>query len=100
MRQSPVREQVKKDVQDPLRLARLEAGLQWDGSRLAVFPFAVRPAVGLEVARSAFEGGERRLRDVLGRLGTTVVREADWRRLDPEGSTLLDVDRPSDLPGG
>ena len=78
---------------------RLEAGPQRDGSRLAVFPFAVRRSAALAVAREEFDAGERRLRTVLTRLVTTVIREDDWRALDPAGATLLDVDRPSDLPG-
>ncbi|HYC06876.1 MAG TPA: molybdenum cofactor guanylyltransferase [Candidatus Binatia bacterium] len=78
---------------------RLEVGLQRDGSRLAVFPFAVRRSAALGTAREAFDAGERRLRSVLARLATTVIPEDDWKALDPSGATLLDVDRPSDLPG-
>jgi molybdopterin-guanine dinucleotide biosynthesis protein A len=84
----------------PPDCARLEAGLQRDGSTMAVFPFAVRRDPARGVAGAALAGGERRMRTVLGRLTTVVLPAAGWRLLDPAGSTLLDVDRPSDLPGG
>jgi molybdopterin-guanine dinucleotide biosynthesis protein A len=87
------------DRDGPPTCVRLEAGLQRDGSRLAVFPFAVRRAAALAAAREAVDAGQRRLRTVLDRLATTTVREDEWRALDPAGTTLLDVDRPSDLPG-
>jgi len=87
------------DGDGPPACVRLEAGRQRDGSRLAVFPFAVHRAAGLNAARAAFDSGERRVRAVLAILPTTVIREGDWRALDPAGATLLDVDRPSDLPG-
>jgi molybdopterin-guanine dinucleotide biosynthesis protein A len=78
--------------------ARLEAGPQRDGSNLAVFPCAVRRVPALAASAAILEDGDRRLRSVLGRLETVVVSASRWRELDPEGSTLLDVDRPSDLP--
>jgi molybdopterin-guanine dinucleotide biosynthesis protein A len=79
--------------------ARLESGPQRDGSNLAVFPCAVRRAPASAAAEATLEEGDRRLRSVLGRLATVVVPASRWRELDPEGTTLLDVDRPSDLPG-
>lgn len=80
--------------------ARLEAELQRDGSNMAVFPFAVRRDPARAVVEAALRSDERRMRSALGRLTTTVLPAAEWRPLDPTGATLLDVDRPSDLPGG
>ena len=80
--------------------ARLEAEAQRDGSTTAVFPFAVRRDAARAAVKTALVSDERRLRTTLGRLTTVVVPTAEWRPLDPAGATLLDVDRPSDLPGG
>ncbi len=80
--------------------ARLEAELQRDGSTMAVFPFAVRRDPARAAVEAALRSDERRMRSVLGRLTTAVLATAEWRPLDPTGATLVDVDRPSDLPGG
>lgn len=42
--------------------------------------------------------GYRSLRDLIAALHFEVLAEADWRPLDPRGDSLVDVDRPSDLP--
>jgi molybdopterin-guanine dinucleotide biosynthesis protein A len=46
---------------------------------------------------TVLQSGERSLRGFLDRLHVLVVQPEEWRRLDPEGDTLIDVDRPEDL---
>jgi molybdopterin-guanine dinucleotide biosynthesis protein A len=41
--------------------------------------------------------GERSLRAFLTRLRVAIVPEREWRDLDPEGNSLIDVDTPADL---
>lgn len=43
------------------------------------------------------DGGERRARTVVDVLTATVVAEPEWRSLDPDGATAVDVDTPTDL---
>jgi molybdopterin-guanine dinucleotide biosynthesis protein A len=68
-------------------------------------PMRSRPlplAVAVGPARIAtdrlFAGGERSLRALVRALGADVLAPSAWLPLDPDGRTLLDVDRPSDLP--
>jgi molybdenum cofactor guanylyltransferase len=61
-------------------------------------PMVVRRDAGLRVARSSLDGGDRRLRAIIEALATRVISEDVWRRLDPEGATLRDVDTAADLP--
>ena len=63
----------------------------------AVMPCALRAGPAEAAARIALETGDRRLRGLLGRLATTVIASASWRGLDPDGSTIRDIDRPADL---
>jgi molybdopterin-guanine dinucleotide biosynthesis protein A len=59
----------------------------------------------LAVTRAALSGhgsqlvaeGERSLRSLLRRADLETLPEAEWRRLDPAGDSLRDVDRPEDL---
>lgn len=60
-------------------------------------PMAVRPADAAPSARELLAGGERRLRALPERLGATVIPGSTWRPLDPEATSLRDIDRPSDL---
>lgn len=60
-------------------------------------PAAVRTGAATDVARRLVGDGERRLRSLFERLPTRILEEGEWRPLDPEGDTLRDVDRPSDL---
>ncbi len=50
-----------------------------------------------EAAARLYAAGERSLRALLLALRVTVIEEPTWRGLDPEGGTLLDIDRPEDL---
>jgi molybdopterin-guanine dinucleotide biosynthesis protein A len=50
-----------------------------------------------KTAERLLAAGERRLRGLVDALATTVIAEASWRALDPEGRSLRDVDTPDDL---
>lgn len=60
-------------------------------------PMAVRRSVALPAARELLDAGERRLRALPERLDATVIPGRRWRSIDPEGRTLRDIDRPTDL---
>jgi molybdopterin-guanine dinucleotide biosynthesis protein A len=60
-------------------------------------PLAVRVLPGGAAAKAALDAGDRSVRAFVQRLNVRVLTEAEWRPLDPDGATLLDVDRPADL---
>jgi molybdopterin-guanine dinucleotide biosynthesis protein A len=64
---------------------------------LEPLPVAVRAGAATAAVRELIADGERRLRSLFDHLSTRVLEEGDWRPLDPDGSTLRDVDVPSDL---
>jgi molybdopterin-guanine dinucleotide biosynthesis protein A len=68
-----------------------------DGSQPRPLPMALRRDVAREAAVAAIAAGERSLRAFLTRLRVDVVPEREWRVLDPEGDSLIDVDTPADL---
>jgi molybdopterin-guanine dinucleotide biosynthesis protein A len=68
-----------------------------DGDRARPLPCAVRREPALAAASQLREQGRARLRDLLTELAVETIPETDWRRLDPEGRSLLDVDRPEDI---
>jgi molybdopterin-guanine dinucleotide biosynthesis protein A len=53
----------------------------------------------LAPAQELLDGGERRLMALLDVVDTRWLAPADWRRVDPDGVSFLDVDRPGDLAG-
>lgn len=59
-------------------------------------PCAVR-VQALSAVRRLLAEGERSLKSLLGVLNARAIPEEVWRRLDPTGGTLRDVDRPEDL---
>ena len=71
--------------------------LEHDG-RARPLPLVVRRDQATLAARRLVDGGERRLRALTTALATTVIPEATWRRLDPDGRSIRDVDTPEDLP--
>lgn len=89
----------------PAVLARLLAALEppTDAAILEVdgrpvpLPMAVRPAAAAQAAQRLLADGDRRLRALPDALRTHVLPEAAWRRDDPAGATLRDIDRPGDL---
>jgi molybdopterin-guanine dinucleotide biosynthesis protein A len=62
-------------------------------------PIALRVEDALAAARRLVGDGFRRIDDLLDELRPHAVDESSWRELDPDGSTLRDVDRPADLRG-
>jgi len=70
-----------------------------DDGRLRPLPAAIRRDPGLAAADRLLEDGQRRLRLVFETLSTRTVAEETWRRLDPDGATLRDIDTPEDLAG-
>ncbi len=61
-------------------------------------PAALRNGAATPAARHLIGAGERSLVALMRDLNTLAVKETEWRPLDPTGATLLDVDRPGDLP--
>lgn len=66
-------------------------------SRRQPLPVAVRVGAATEAASRALGSGDRSLRGLLANLRVRDLAEAEWRPLDPDADTLLDVDRPHDL---
>ena len=65
--------------------------------RIEPLPAVVRTGAATDHARRLVADGERSLRSLFERLPTRVLDEAMWRPLDPDGSTLFDVDEAADL---
>ena len=85
---------------DSIAAVRLEVEDESPGelsARPPALPCAVRRLPALEAATAALAENDRRLRGLFERLAVGVVPRADWRADDPDGRTLLDVDRPEDL---
>ena len=61
-------------------------------------PLVLDRAAAISAGSDLLAAGERSLGALLGALDVAVIREAQWRELDP-GATLQDVDRPEDLVG-
>jgi molybdenum cofactor guanylyltransferase len=55
------------------------------------------PALAAARARLAGPAAGRSLTGVLADLRTVVVEEPEWRRLDPDGRSFVDLDDPDDL---
>lgn len=68
------------------------------GPRLEPLVAVYERAPALAAATELLAGrGERSPRALLGALRTRVVEEAEWRRVDPDGASFLDLDDPADL---
>jgi molybdopterin-guanine dinucleotide biosynthesis protein A len=50
-----------------------------------------------DVIRAGVEAGDRSMRAVLAAIEVDRVPESDWRTVDPDGRSFLDVDEPADL---
>ncbi len=61
-------------------------------------PAAFRNGSATQVARRLIGDGERSLVALLRGLAARELAEGEWRGLDPAAATLLDIDRPEDLP--
>jgi molybdopterin-guanine dinucleotide biosynthesis protein A len=60
-------------------------------------PMALRRTVAIDAVDRLVGAGERRLGTLVDTLAARVVPEAGWRALDPDASTLRDVDTEADL---
>jgi molybdenum cofactor guanylyltransferase len=67
------------------------------GPRLEPLVAVYRRAPALAVARARLAAGDRSLLGLLAALDTVVVEEPDWRALDPDGRSFVDLDDPADL---
>jgi molybdopterin-guanine dinucleotide biosynthesis protein A len=68
-----------------------------DGEGPRPLPIVVRTRPAAAAADALLRAGRRRLRDLLGTLRAAVLDPATWTALDPERSTLRDIDEPGDL---
>ena len=86
-----------------MELARLagldgiDAAVLREGHVVRPLPMALRRDVAIARARAIRAAGASSLRALLDALRVHEVAEDAWRRLDPAGASLLDVDRPADL---
>ncbi len=62
-------------------------------------PMAVRPSLAGPAAALLLAAERRSLRALVAAVPSVAVPSATWRRLDPDGVTLRDVDTPGDLGG-
>lgn len=74
-----------------------EAALLAEEGEPRPLPLAVRREPALAAALAALGQGERALRQAIGRLDGRLIPESEWRRLDPDGESLADVDTAADL---
>jgi molybdopterin-guanine dinucleotide biosynthesis protein A len=68
-----------------------------DGAEVLPLPMAIRVEAAVAAIGEALSGSDRSLRALLARLPSATIPEVEWRVLDPDGDTLLDIDRPADL---
>jgi molybdopterin-guanine dinucleotide biosynthesis protein A len=67
------------------------------GTKRRPLPLVLRSRVR-ETVDDLLERGERSLKSLLEAVRVSDIQDATWRSIDPDGGTLLDVDRPEDLP--
>lgn len=75
-----------------------DAAVLEDHGRRGPLPSVLRTAPARAAASRLVADGERRLGAVFEALATSVIDDAGWRAIDPDGRTLRDVDTPDDLP--
>ena len=75
----------------------VEAAVLRHEGRARPLPMVLRREPGAEAAARLVAAGERRLGALPEVLMTHAIDEATWRRLDPGGRTMLDIDTPADL---
>jgi molybdopterin-guanine dinucleotide biosynthesis protein A len=87
--------------------AVLRRVLDWDADHEGVclvrdgwpqpFPMGLDRAATLRQGTRLVESGERSLRSLIASLAVDRVPESEWLALDPDATTLHDIDRPEDL---
>lgn len=75
----------------------IDAALLRHDGRPQPLPMALRRHRAQAAASTLIAAGERRLWALPEALRSRVIEEAVWRKLDPAGRTLRDIDTPSDL---
>jgi molybdopterin-guanine dinucleotide biosynthesis protein A len=65
-----------------------------------VLPLAIRPLLARPVIDALLLEDRRALRALLDRLPMATVAAGDWRALDPDARTLIDIDTVADLRAG
>jgi len=88
---------VAEALLDAVAARGVDAAVLEDAGRPRPLPMAIARDPARRAAERLIAGSERRLRALVEALATTVIAEASWRALDPEGRTLRDVDTPDDL---
>jgi molybdopterin-guanine dinucleotide biosynthesis protein A len=68
-----------------------------EGTQRRPMPLVLRPRIR-ETVDELLERGERSLKGLLAAIAVHDLEEKVWKMHDPDGGTLLDVDRPDDLP--
>jgi molybdopterin-guanine dinucleotide biosynthesis protein A len=79
------------------RLADHDAAVLLERGERRSLPMAVRRDPALAAGRDALAAGRRSLLAVTDRLEVDAIDEAVWRPIDPDGRSLVDVDRPADV---
>jgi molybdopterin-guanine dinucleotide biosynthesis protein A len=75
----------------------VDAAILGSEGRRALLPLAIRREIAAAVAPELFARGERRLGALPDAVRLTALPPAEWRKDDPAGDTLVDVDEPGDL---
>jgi molybdopterin-guanine dinucleotide biosynthesis protein A len=73
------------------------AGAREGVSRRAVLPLGLRVAAARTAAIAAIAAGDRSLQALVDRLSHAQLPASEWLAMDPDASTLLDVDTLADL---
>ena len=71
-----------------------------DSGTFSPLPCAVRSVAFRQAANEFIQGGGTRLKELLTVVPTERVPELEWKRLDPTGTTVHDVDHPEAFPPG
>jgi molybdenum cofactor guanylyltransferase len=92
-----VRADVLRLLVDRVTSGEHVAAVLLDAGRRRPLPAALRVGPARTTAGRLVDAGERSLRSLAAALDAAAVEEAAWRALDPDGSSLRDVDTPEDL---
>ncbi len=76
-----------------------EATALEEGGTPRPLPVVLRAEPAGVAAQSLLASGERSLMGLLAALRASRLMESAWRALDPQGTTVRDIDRPEDLGG-
>ena len=77
--------------------ASVDAVVLEDEGRFRPLPVVVRVERARDVGHTLLHGGERSLRAWLRAMRLAVIDEATWTALDPDRTTLRDIDEPGDI---